>query len=162
MLGGLRGSPEGLENKVTGIPVNAKADVLFFMHTANVTRPISDRDRARIDDPRNPYELPEVMRYVLNYEDGQPTTVPVVLEKHINHWLQEDPQRLEGADVAWTAKLERVENRQAVIYSMKVLNPRPNLTIKSIDVLPGANEKGEMTNRAVPAVIAITLGHIQE
>lgn len=162
MLGGLRGSPEGLAQKVKGIKVARKADVVFFLHAVNVTRPLNDRERSRIGASRSPFKLPEVARYVLNYADGQKLQVPVILEKHINHWLQDEPEDLEGAAVAWHARLSEQGQRQAVLYCMKVNNPRADVEISGIDILPGVDDKGNVSNRAVPAVVAITVGRIAE
>ncbi len=159
MLGGLHGSPENLANEIKEIPVNRKADVLFFLHTAKVTRPLNDRERSRIEASRDEFKLPEVMRYVLTYVDGQRLEVPVIYEKHISHWLQETPVDLEGAAVAWQAKLN---DDQVVLYSMKVNNPRREVEIASIDILPGVDERDRLVNRAVPAVLAITTGTILE
>jgi len=162
MLGGLRGSPSGLVNEIKGIKVGKKADVLFFLHTANLTRPLNDRERSRIGASRNEFKLPQVARYVLNYADGERLEVPVVLEKHIAHWLQIEPVDLEGAAAAWDAKLSDDEDRRAVLYSMKVNNPRSDIEIVSIDILPGVDDEGNITNRAVPAILAITMGTILE
>jgi beta-galactosidase len=162
MLGGLRGSPSGLMKEIKGIKVGKKADVLFFLHTAHVTRPLNVRERSRIGASRNEFKLPQVARYVLNYVDGEKLEVPVLLETHINHWLQDKPDVLEAAAVAWHAKLDNNENKQAVLYSMKTNNPRRDVEIATIDILPGIDGKGNTTNRAVPAVIAITTGTILE
>jgi len=162
MLGDLRGSPSGLMREIKGIKVGKKADVLFFLHTANVTRPLNDRERSRIGASRNEFALPQVARYVLNYTDGEKLEVPVILEKHINHWLQEKPDALEAAAVAWHAMLNDNEKRHAVLYSMKINNQRRDVEIATIDILPGIDDKGNTTNRAVPVVIAITTGTILE
>jgi len=160
MLGGLRGSPAGLAGEVKGIKVERKADVLFFLHSANVTRPLNERERSRIGASRNAFQLPEVARYVLNYVDGEKMEVPVILGKHIDHWLQTEPVDLEGAVVAWHARLGDKDDRQAVLYSMKIANPKDEVKIESIDILPGTDSKGNAANRAVPAVVAITAGTI--
>ena len=86
----------------------------------------------------------------------------VILEKHIKHWLQDEPEDIEGAAAAWHAKLSEQGQRQAVLYSMKVNNPRADVEIDSIDILPGVDAKGNVSNRAVPAVVAITVGRIAE
>ena len=41
-------APRGLPTEVTGIKIGRKADMLFFLHAARVTRPIRDDDRSRI------------------------------------------------------------------------------------------------------------------
>jgi hypothetical protein len=45
---------------------------------------------------------------------------------------------------------------------MKTNNPRRDVEIATIDILPGIDNEGNITNRAVPAVIAITTGTILE
>lgn len=129
MLGGLRGSPEGLARQVKGIKVAKKADVVFFLHAANVTGPLNDRERSRLGASRDPFKLPEVARYVFNYADGQKLQAPVILEKHVDHWLRDESEDLEGAAAAWHASLSEQGQRQAVLYSMRVNNPRADVEI---------------------------------
>ena len=159
---GASGAPKGLKQEVTGIKVGKKADALFFLHAASVTRPINDRERAQMTDSRRPFKLPEVARYVIHYADGQKAEVPVVLECDVAHWLQDEAIPLPGAAVAWSAPLEGLEGKVAVLYSMKVTNPRPDVEIGSIDVVLGRDEKGNPTNRAVPVLLAITVGSLLE
>ena len=91
-----------------------------------------------------------------------PEEIPVILEKHVDHWLAPAPQPLDGAQLAWSAALENVKGAHAALYGMKVMNPRPVVAIASIDVLPGRDAKGAPANRAVPALLAVTLGMIEE
>ncbi len=157
MLAG-RGAPAGLPKAVEGIKVGRKADMLFFLHAANVTRPTTDNERSRIGAREKPFVLPEVARYVIHYADGKTAVIPVILEKHVDHWLQSDPRPLEGAQIAWTGDVPAAPGKKAVLYSMQAQNPRPETTITAIDFLPGVDEKGKPTNRAVPVLLAITLG----
>ncbi|MFW6107437.1 MAG: glycosyl hydrolase 2 galactose-binding domain-containing protein [bacterium] len=153
ILGG-RGAPGAvrkLPESVEGIPVEARADLLFFLHTAEVTRPVTDRERARMHDRRRPFVLPTVMKYVLHYADGKTAEVPVVLEKHVDHWVREEALPLVGAQVAWAKPLEALDGQRAVLYSMQAENPRPGVPIESIDVV-------KTGRRAAPAVLAITTG----
>jgi hypothetical protein len=69
---------------------------------------------------------------------------------------------LEQADLAWSAPLKAGGDQRAVLYSMQVVNPRPSMSISSIDIAPGLDGEGRPANRAVPAVIAITLGTLKE
>jgi hypothetical protein len=57
---------------------------------------------------------------------------------------------LPGAQVAWTAKLEG-SNESAVAYAKQWNNPRPDVEIKSVDMVYGADKA-----RGVPVLIAIT------
>ena len=88
--------------------------------------------------------------------------MPVILDIHIGHWLQEKPDDLEAAALAWHARLAENENREAVLYSMKIENPGRDVEIATIDILSGIDDKGGITNRVVPAVTAMTAGTIFE
>jgi len=92
ILGGPRAHPSSLRRlppRVEGIRVGAKADTLYFLHTAHVARPITDREREQMKSRRRPFVPPTVLKYVLHYEDGKTAEIPVVLERHIDHWLKE-------------------------------------------------------------------------
>ena len=171
-------APDGLEQEVMGIDVGKKSDLLFFLHTALVHHPLTPNSRESGN-------LPEIMRYVLHYADGKSVEIPIILEKDIDHWIKTDPTSLPGAQVAATVKvpgLERLrqdqlewrvyqhnarrnldlpevnaEDIRGVLYGMQVKNPRPDVEIESIDVVPGENSR-----TAVPAVLGITLGHVVE
>jgi hypothetical protein len=142
-----------LADRVTGIHIRRKADMLYFLHTAHVSGPITDREREQMSDARRPFELPAVMKYVLHYSDGESAEIPVVLERHIDHWVQESSHPLTEARVAWARTLDGLEGASAVLYSMQAANPRPEMEIVSIDAV-------RTSRRAVPAVLGITLGEI--
>ena len=55
-----------------------------------------------------------------------------------------------------------MKDRRATLYSKKVINPKPEVTITSFDVLPGVNDRGQPENRAVPALLAVTIGKVQQ
>ncbi|MHC4401644.1 MAG: glycosyl hydrolase 2 galactose-binding domain-containing protein [Planctomycetota bacterium] len=155
ILGGSR-APASVRDKagrIEGIPVGRTADLLYFLHAAHVARPITDDERRRMLDRRRPFAAPTVARYVLHYADGQSAEIPVVLERHVDHWAQEEPKPLEGALVGWSRPLEALEGERAVLYSMQAANPRPQVAIDSIDLI-------RATDRATPAVVAVTLGEI--
>jgi hypothetical protein len=151
----LPGHLAGMPERVKGIPVGRKADQLYFLHTGHVTVPISQQERDRMDDRKRPFVLPEVMKYVLHYADGQQAEIPVVLERHVDHWVQPAPRPLPGARVAWSRKLEGLEGDRAVLYSMQAANPRPDVEITAIDVV-------RTENRGAFAVLAITAGDVVE
>ncbi len=141
MLGG-RGVPNNPARAVRGIPVNRKADALFFLHTA------------RLDARRNPQEIKErkqfeLCRYVVHYADGEKIVVPIYAEIDIDHYVQKAPAALPGAQVAWTKPYPGTD-LSAVAYSKQWNNPRPQVAIKSIDVVYGSQPRG------VPALLAIT------
>jgi beta-galactosidase len=158
-------SQRGGRQQVRGIPVGGKrADVLFFLHAADVRRPITERERQRMHARKRPFQLPTLATYVLHYADGQTADMPVVLERHVDHWLQETPQPLPAATVAWDASIEGAEGQRGVLYTMKARNPRPDVPIKAIDVMLGQREKKgfKPQRRASVGLLAITLGRIIE
>ncbi len=159
MLAG-SGAPGRFPQEVRDIPVDRECDLLFFLHTANVTEPVTaaERDRMTARRERDRFQRPKVMEYVLNYTDGRSESVPVVLEQHINHWLQEEPQDLQGARLAWTHRFE--DGTYGALYSMQVPNPRPDVAIESIDVVVATDGQGNPVDRATPAVLAITTGRV--
>lgn len=77
----------------------------------------------------------------------------MVLERQIDHWVQEQPVALYEARLAWRQPLPSLEGRYAVLYSMQAANPRPDAVIQSIDLI-------RTSDRAVPAVLGINLGEV--
>ncbi len=141
MLGG-SGVPNNPAQEVKSIPVNRKADALFFLHTA------------RIDQRRNDQEVREkrkfeMCRYVVRYADGQTANVPIYSEIDIDDYKQKTPGALPGAQIAWT-KLYAGTDLSAVAYSKQWDNPRPDAVIASIDLVYGADRRG------VPVLLAVT------
>jgi hypothetical protein len=106
-----------------------------------------------MNDRKRPFELPTIMNYNLHYADGQTAEIPVVLERQIDHWDRQEPTALFEARIAWRQPLDALEGREAVLYSMQAANPRPDVAIESIDIV-------RISPRAVPAVLAITLGQV--
>ncbi|MDH7570675.1 MAG: hypothetical protein QHJ73_13920, partial [Armatimonadota bacterium] len=152
MLGGPDASSDfrDLPAKVEGIPVNRKADALFFLHAARVRNPVRDDERRR-----RGFALPEVLKYVVHYADGSAAEIPVVLEENIEHWLQKEPRPLPGARVAWSVPFPGAapDAERPVLYSMGWNNPRPETPITTIDVVLGRDGR-----RATPAVLAVSVG----
>jgi len=153
-----------LPRQVQGVPVNAKADVLFFLHAAGLTRPVTSEESATYE--KRPERRPEVARYVIHYDDGQSLVVPVVLRREVDHLVQTQARPLPGAMVAWTSpnvpkEYER-DGKELVLYSMKFANPRSDVPIKTIDIATGEDAEGKPTNRGSLAVVAITLGAVQD
>jgi beta-galactosidase len=158
---GANGAPDGLPPAVTGIKVGKSADVLYFLQAARVVRPLNDDERRRLSNPDRPFRLPPVARYVIHYADGQTAEIPVVLEREVADWLQEAPQALPGALVAWTGAVEGLADKQAVLYSLAAPNPRPEVEISAIDFALPLDDKGNVrADRAVPALLAVTLGTV--
>lgn len=156
ILGGQRAQPRSIRDKspaVAGIKVGRKADLLYSLHTAHVARPITDRERRQMLDRRRPFVRPSVFKYVLHYADGATAEIPVVLEKHIDHWLREDPKPLEAAQVGWSRPVTADSRERAVLYTMQAMNPRPDAVIDTIEI-------ARTSDRATPAIVAVTLGEI--
>jgi beta-galactosidase len=76
-------------------------------------------------------------------------TVPVYSEIDIEHYKQETPKAISGAQTAWVSPYEG-SKESAVAYSKQWNNPRPDVEIKSIDMTYGADKRG------VPVLLAIT------
>jgi hypothetical protein len=145
MLGGPN-IPNNLADKVTGIPVNDKADALFFLHTARL-------DRRLTPDELKKNKRYELFRYTIHYADGETAQAPVYAEIDIDGYRQKQPQSLPGAQLGWVGRYETGDEK-AVAYVRQWNNPRAGVPIASIDVSYGEdNAHGE---RGVPAVLAIT------
>jgi beta-galactosidase len=141
MLGG-PGVPGKLPEAVRGIPVGRKADALFFLHAA------------RLDQRMNPQDIKEkkkyeMLRYVITYADGQTADVPVYAEIDIDDYRQKEPRAIPGAQLAWVRPFDGGE-QSAVAYAKQWNNPRPEVEIKSIDMVYGQQKRG------APALIAVT------
>jgi beta-galactosidase len=141
MLGG-RGVPNNPPERVTGIPVNRKADALFFLHTARVDQPRNDAER-RANKPV------EVAKYVVHYADGQVEEVPLLLEVDIDSYRRRQAHPLPGAQIGWTRPYEGTDE-SAVAYVKQWNNPRPDTVIASIDLVYGKDRRG------VPVLLALT------
>jgi len=138
--------PGPLPNEVRGIPVGRTADALFFLHTARIQQRRSNQPR------RENLELP-LAQYVVRYADGQELTVPVLSEVDVDDYKVEQPRALPGAQVAWTHSYAD-KPWHAVVYSKQWNNPRPNIEIQSIDVLPVENPPGNLALLAITAATA--------
>jgi beta-galactosidase len=141
MLGG-SGIPNNLAEAVKGIPVNRKADALFFLQAAQIT---GRRDEREIRQGKR-YEM---ARYVITYADGQTETIPIYSEIDVEDFKQEKPQAIPGAQVAWV-KPYAGTSYSAVAYMKQWNNPRPNVAIQSVGLEYGPDRRG------IPAVLAIT------
>jgi beta-galactosidase len=141
MLGG-PGVPNKLAEQVRGIPVNRKADALFFLQAARIDR------RGNPDEVKKGQKF-ELFRYVVHYADGKKLDVPVYAETDVDDYRQKTPAAVPGAQVAWSQAYEG-SDLSAVAYCKQWNNPRPEVQITSIDVAYGKGRRG------VPAVLAVT------
>ncbi len=153
-----RGS-EVEETEITGIQVDQAADAVFFLHSFHPGGAVSSWQRQydqAIERDRPLPDPPVVFQYVIHYRDGQQVQVPVVWQEGVSDWLSPSPQALPGAAVAWTGAVD--DQQQAVVYSMQWNNPRPDMPIADIDIVPST----EGSNWGVPAVFAITTATAQD
>jgi beta-galactosidase len=141
MLGG-DGVPNNPPQEVKGIPIGRKADALFFLHTARI-------DQRRNNDEIRDGKKFEMACYIVHYADGQSVTIPIYSEIDIENYRQESPRAIPGAMTAWVSKYEGA-NESAVAYAKQWNNPRPEVPIKSVDMVYGADRRG------VPVLLAIT------
>ena len=119
------------KSEVTGIPVNQMVEAIAFLHTLVP----ADSWQPRRDDAglaTEPSPIPFLYR--VTYADGQTLDIPVRLEESVLPWLQARPQALRGASLAWSAPAPEDKDRQTAVWSMLWTNPRPDQSVKSIDV----------------------------
>ncbi|MGA2034489.1 MAG: glycoside hydrolase family 2 TIM barrel-domain containing protein [Thermoguttaceae bacterium] len=143
---GAGGVPGNLKSEVRGIPVGRKADALFFLHAA------------RIDARRNPQEIKQekkydMLHYVITYADGQTQNVPIYAEIDIDDYRQSSPAAIPGAQLAWVRPYAGGD-LSAVLYAKQWNNPRPDVAIKSIDMVYGPDRRGPAALVAVTAATA--------
>jgi beta-galactosidase len=130
---------------VTGIPVQRKADALFFLHTFIRTREWQPRDARS--------QPPVVFQYSVNYADGTHTNIAVRYGDGVDHWLQDDPQGLRNAALAWSAAFQDApQGPCATVYLMRWDNPTPNVAISSIDLAYDRDRYG------APVLLGVTAG----
>jgi beta-galactosidase len=115
-----------LAKSVSGIPVDEKADALFFLHTFHRVK-----DWRAEGDKKEP---PPVFVYVVKFADGKSVEIPVRYERGVGPWITAQPSGVAEAAVAWNAPLPKDPSKQMAVYQMMWKNPRPGETIKSIDV----------------------------
>jgi beta-galactosidase len=146
MPGG-RGLPNNPPPEVRGIPLNRKADALFFLHTARLDQRLNDTDRKK----GRQFEL---ARYVVTYADGQTAEIPLHAEFDLDDYKQREPRAIPGAQIAWTREWPGT-GQTAVAYLKQWTNPRPGVELKSLDFLSGKDKRG------VPALLALTAGSVE-
>jgi hypothetical protein len=153
MLRGRGGSVQ--QDRIDGLPVGAKADALFMLHTFNesdvLVRRLNEM-RERRADGKDPGEYPVVLTYRVNYADGQTAEVAVRYSRDIGNWLSPAPAGLANAAVAWSAPAG--SDQQVVVWSMQWTNPRPEAQIATVDLVAGEEKWG---SAAVFAITAATV-----
>ena len=129
---------------VEGIAVNQKGDALFFLHTMRLD---ARRNRNEIRDGK----LFETLKYVVRYEDGEAVEIPIYAEQDIEHFRQSEVTAIPGAMLGWVRREEQ-SGDSTVAYVKQWNNPHPEKTITAIDIVRGAEPRGQT------AVLAITVG----
>ncbi|MHB8969363.1 MAG: glycosyl hydrolase 2 galactose-binding domain-containing protein [Pirellulaceae bacterium] len=138
--------PDRLPKEVRAIPVNRRADAVFFLHTARI-------EQRRNDQEKKEGQQFELVHYVVHYADGQELTIPIISELDVDDYRVEVPRALPGAQLAWTRPYEGT-TYHAAVYSKQWNNPHPNIEIQSIDVLPVDNPRGSVAVLAITAASA--------
>ena len=141
MLGG-DGVPNNPAQEVKGIMVNRKADALFFLHSARI-------DSRRSNDELRDKKKYEMLRYVVNYADGQTVSIPIYAEIDVDDYRQKTPQSLPGAALAWSKPFAD-SDLNAAAWVKQWDNPRPEAAITSVDMLYGKERRG------VPVLLALS------
>ena len=145
MLGG-NGIPGNLPPSISGIPVNTKADALFFLHTARLGVRMTENDRR----DRKTYVM---FKYVVHYADGQTAEIPIRSEIDIENYVQTSPAPISGAQLAWIRPYENSEDKAAA-YAKQWNNPRPDVVIQSVDMIPVDPSRGNPVLLGLTAVKA--------
>ncbi|MHB1157590.1 MAG: glycoside hydrolase family 2 protein [Phycisphaerales bacterium] len=129
----LRGGEHGalLPSKAEGIPVNRRADRLWFVQAAGWLGPVGQ----------------QVAQYVIHYVDGTNTEFPVRCGYEVGNWWNPSPQA--RAQIAWTG--HNLEHSPVGMYLTTWVNPHPDKVIRSLDVI------GNLSS-AQFIVVAITAG----
>ena len=82
-----------------------------------------------------------MLRYVVTYADGQTADVPVYAEIDIDDYRQKEPRAIPGRNWPGCGR-SRAREQSAVAYAKQWNNPRPDVEIKSIDMVYGEQTAG--------------------
>jgi hypothetical protein len=130
---------------VKGLKAGCKADMLYFLHTLNRT--------AEWRRERPEQSAPVLFKYLIHYVDGRTAEAPVLYGEGADHWIAKEPAGLSSAALAWAAPLPGSQSgQQAVLYQLSWTNPRPQVSIESIDMVYGSAG----SQYGAPALLAIT------
>jgi len=141
------GVPRNLPGAVMGIPVNKKADALFFLQAARI-------DNRRSDDEKKQGKTYEMAAYIVHYADGQSVGVPILAEINVEDYHQtKEATPISGAQIAWSAPYAGTD-QVAVAYSQQWTNPRPDVEIASVDLVRGVDPRGPFSLLALSAATA--------
>src|SRR5262249_11458836 len=114
--------PVTVPRQVEGIPIGSKAQRLFFLHGTHW----------RTDDGTR------IASSLVHYAAGSTIEVRVVYGRDVLDWWMHDRQSGEPAErhVAWVGRNDAAEGAGMPIrlFMKAWVNPRPDLTIRSVDV----------------------------
>ena len=130
------------KEKVT-IEIGRQADALFFLHTFHQRR--TWRPGRREPEP------PVVFEYVVHYASGGQQVVPIRLQRGVENFVQEQPEPLPNAAVAW--QTSSADEKKVAVYQYQWNNPRPDQTIQSV-VLRYSDEHGSAYG--APVLLGLT------
>ena len=116
-------------------PSTQKADALFFLHTARLDRRMNDRER---EEKKAVRAVP--LRHPLRRRPAR-WSCRWSRETDIDHFAQRKPKAIPGAQFAWTAPYAN-SDETAVAYAKQWNNPRPDVEIKSVDMVYGSKRRG--------------------
>lgn len=134
---------------VTGIPVNAEVDTLFFLHSFLETRKWTPR--------RETDEPPVLFQYTVHYEDGSETPVIITLHDGVGNWLQPaESHSLPNAEIAWRGP--DIKGKTPTLYQYQWNNPFPAKKVASVDL--GYAEKGK--DWGAPVLLGLTVARVNE
>jgi hypothetical protein len=144
------------EESVPSLEVGKKADALFFLHAYHPSRNLQ---RWQPNPRKGEIEPPVLFVYRIRYADGQTVEVPIQWKRDIDNWLMQAPRSLPTAYLAWTSKVEGAEDARKALYAFQWTNPRPDVTIESIEMTLADPERKRW---GAPALLAITAASTPE
>jgi beta-galactosidase len=144
------------EERVPNLEVGTKADALFFLHAYHPSRELALWE----PNPRNDEtEPPDLFVYRVRYVDGQTAEIPIRWKRDIDDWLMEDPRSLPMAYLAWKSNVEGEEDVKKALYAFQWSNPRPDITIESIEM---ALDDPQSKRWGAPVLVAVTAASAAE
>jgi hypothetical protein len=121
----------------TNVPVNVRADVLYFLHTAAWVKP-GERQ----------------WTYAVKYDDGTEREIPVIGGVNVREWGQAHSVVFDNPAGMRTVPAPEVTGNtlspSCGMYIMEWVNPRPEAVIREIELVAAG--------RGVPVLFAITAG----
>jgi len=131
---------DNLPDSTNAIVAGARADKLHFLHAAQQAEPPGT----------------EVGAYVVRYADGTSERIPVLYGRDLANWWafpNAEPDITTTATIAWSGENDTTDLNRGIkirLFEMTWINPHPDRTIATIDVLSKATD-------CDPFVVAITL-----